>query len=56
MHKIANSTKKFVRQHKEALIVGASLGTVIVMMWKAQTSAFDFMKEKGIYEEYLPGD
>lgn len=52
MKKIIVSTKGFVRRHKEALVVGAALGTVAVLQARGITSLNEFLKDKDLFNEY----
>lgn len=53
MHKILNSTKSFIIRNKATLVTGAALSAVVVLQARGLTSMGEFLKEKGLYEEYF---
>lgn len=52
MNKMYISTKNFVRRNKKALIVGATLTTVILLQNSGIQKLNEFLTEKGLFEEY----
>lgn len=52
MKKIVDPVKNFVRLNKKALIVGATLTTVIVIQHKGIKGLNEFLAEHNLLEEY----
>lgn len=53
MHKILNSTKTFIQRNKTTIVVGASLTAVVLLQQSGIKGMGEFLKEKGLYEEYF---
>jgi hypothetical protein len=52
MKKIVNSTKKFVTDHKEAIVVGGIASAIIVLQHRGIVSLNEFLKDNDLYETY----
>lgn len=52
MNKVIVSTKKFVRKHKEALVVGGVLATVAYLQYQGIKSLNNFLVEHNLFETY----
>lgn len=52
MNKIYTSTRDFIRRNKNTIIVGAITTTVIAIQQRSVQMHNDFLKEKGLYDEY----
>lgn len=52
MNKHLNSVKNFALRNKNALIVGATLTTVILLQNSGIQRMNEFLSEKGLFDEY----
>lgn len=48
----ARSTKNFVKKHRVAIAVTATVTTMVALNRKALQQHDEFLKEKGLYEEF----
>lgn len=52
MKKFMKSTRKFVRNHKEAIVVGAITIPVIALQYKGIQNMNDYLKDHELYSDY----
>lgn len=52
MKKTIIRTKNFVARHKTAIVVGGIAATVIYLQHEGIKSHNEFLKEKGLFDEY----